>query len=524
MADWLKEYIGQLRELWAKLNKRTKIIIGMGIGLVFIAFIILILYGSGPQYQTLFSQLDPKDADSIMEKLDEQGISYQLAEGGSTIKVPASVVYKTRLNMAGEGLPTQGVVGFEIFDQSNFGTTDFERRVNYYRALGGELSRSIQAMDAVEYAKVQITAPRESLFVEEEQGAEASVLVKFIPEYQISQSQVKAMMNLVASAVKGLKTEDVTIVDTSGNLLSSDLKNDDENSFDQELTINQFELQRQLSDEIRRDLRAMLTRVLGPNNFTVQVKARMNFDQRQVESKTYSPVVDDEGIIRSRQERQENYQGNINGVGGVPGTTSNVPQYQELEGEEGAGSYSSSDIVTNYEINERHEHRIYSPGSIEYLSAAVIINNNLAEEDLEKIRGAVQAAIGYDHERGDTVTVTSLNFDNSLEEELASARSAEAAARRTKMLIYAGLIGFILLLLVISLFVFRRSTRTGEEGKGQHALDYMVDDELEDEVATAAELTDEQKKRMKIREQLTELINDKPEEVTEMIKSWLVDE
>ena len=523
MADWLKEYIGQLKDLWSKLNKRIKIIISIGTAAVIIAFIMLMLYGSGPQYQTLFSNLDPKDADSIMKKLDEQGVQYQLANSGKTVLVPAAVVHKTRLNMAGEGLPTQGVVGFEIFDASSFGTTDFERKVNYYRALGGELSRSIQDMDAVEYAKVQITAPKESLFIEEEQSAEASVLLKLIPDYKITQPQIKAVANLVASAVQGLAPENVTIVDTSGNLLTRDLNDDQSNMFRQELTLNQFELQRQFSDEIRNDLRAMLTRVVGPDNFTVQVKARMNFDQHEVESKVYTPVVGDEGIVRSQEEHRENYEGNLAGSAGVPGTTSNIPQYQTVDENQGTGSYSSSDVITNYEINEKVERRVFSPGSIDYLSVSVIINNTLAEENLQKIRNAVQAAVGYNPERGDTVTVTSLDFDNSMEEEIATAQAAEAAAQRTKMLIYAGLIGFILLLLIISLFIFRRSGR-GEGEISKNAIDLMVDEDLEEQVAASAELTSEQKKRKHIREQLTNLINEKPEEITEMIKSWLVDE
>lgn len=524
MADWLKEYIGQLRDLWSKLNKRIKIIISVGIAAVIVAFIMLMLYGGGPQYQTLFSNLDPKDADSIMEKLDEQGIEYQLADSGKTVMVPAAMVHKTRLSMAGEGLPTQGVVGFEIFDESSFGTTDFERKVNYYRALSGELSRSIQGMDAVEYAKVQITAPKDSLFIEKEQSAEASVLLKLIPDYKITQSQIKAVANLVSSAVQGLTADNVTIVDTSGNLLTRDLEKDESDVFKQELTLSQFELQRQFSEEIRNDLRAMLTRVVGPDNFTVQVKARMNFDQHEVESKVYTPAVYDEGIVRSQEEHRENYEGSLAGTAGVPGTTSNIPQYQSVDENQGTGTYNSSDIVTNYEINEKVERRVISPGSIDYLSVSVIINNTLAEENLQKIRNAVQAAVGYNPERGDTVTVTSLDFDNSIEEEIATAQAAEAAAQRTRMLIYAGLIGFILIVLLITFFVFRRSDKEEEEVSTQNAIDYMVDEDLEEQIAASAELTSEQKKRKQIREQLASLINEKPEEVTEMIKSWLVDE
>jgi len=524
MSDWLKDYIEQIKEIWSKLNKRTKIIIAIS-ALVLITSFIFIIFSSGPEYQVLFNQLDPVDANAIIEELEGQGIDYQLRDAGRTILVPANLVYKTRLNMAGQGLPTQGVVGFEIFNQNSFGATDFERNVNYYRALNGELSRSIQALDAVEYARVQITAPRESLFIEEEKSAEASVLLKLIPDYNISREQIKSIAKLVSSAVPGLEPENVTIVDTAGNLLSDLLKEDEMQGFNQRLTMSQFELQTQLSNQIRNDLTRLLARVLGPDNFTAQVKVKLNFDQREVESRLFSPVVGDEGIIRSQQERRENYQGSIADATGVPGTTSNIPQYQSIEGGGETGSYSSYEAITNYEINEVVERRVYSPGNIESIATAVIINNRIQEEDLDKLRSAIEAAVGYNPERGDTLMVTSLNFDKSLEEEIALAQASEAEAQRQRMLIYAGLIAFIFIILfTLSLVLFRR--RRVEEEMPEHVLDLLVDDTLDEEIAVGleTELTDEQKKRREILKQLTELINEQPEEVTQIIKSWLLDE
>ena len=243
-----------------------------------------------------------------------------------------------------------------------------------------------------------------------------------------------------------------------------------------------------------------------------------------MESRLFSPVVGDEGIIRSQQERRENYQGSIADAIGVPGTTSNIPQYQSIEGGSETGSYSSYEAITNYEINEVVERRVYSPGNIESIATAVIINNRISEEELDKLRGAIEAAVGYNPERGDTLMVTSLNFDRSLEEEIAIAQAAEAEAQRQRMLIYAGLIAFIFIVLLSLSLVLYRWRRKEEEP--EHVLDFLVGDGLEDEIAIGleTELTDEQKKRREILRQLTELINDKPEEVTQIIKSWLLDE
>ncbi|MFW6287677.1 MAG: flagellar basal-body MS-ring/collar protein FliF, partial [bacterium] len=301
MFEWLDPYKKQFRELWEKLDTRARIIIGAVLVAIVFFMIFMVFMTGGTQYTTLFSNLTARDANSIVQRLEESNISYQLEDNGRTIQVGSDVVHNVRLEMAGEGLPSQGVVGFEIFDQSSFGTTDFERQVNFYRALGGELSRSIQGITAVEYARVQITAPKESIFVQEEQPAEASVLLKIIPGYSLNQSQVRAISNLVASSVQGLEDNNVTVVDTDGNLLTSNIDQEN-NSYSDQHTMRQFEIESEFANGLKQDLRTVLSRVLGPDNYTLQVKAKLNFDQREVESKEYSPVVGDEGIARSREE------------------------------------------------------------------------------------------------------------------------------------------------------------------------------------------------------------------------------
>ena len=454
MGEWLQEYIDQLKGLWEKLNKRAKIIIAVSVLGVILALSFLVIWSGGSSYKPLFSQLNPQDADAIIDRLDEKGTEYKLAENGSTIMVPASTVYKTRLEMAGEGLPNQGVVGFEIFDQSQFGTTDFERKVNYYRAISGELTRSIQSMDNIEFARVQITAPKESLYIEEEKPAEGSVLLKLNPGFNINQKKVNAISNLVASSVQGLKSENVTIVDTSGNLLTTDNGRGSKPSNSQ-LTMNQFQIQREFEKELKTDLRSMLTKVVGPGNFTVQVNASLNFDQKEVQTKTYSPVVDDKGIVRSKEKHTEKQQGSTERTGGESGVSSNNPQYTQYQSsDEGESStYESSDEITNYEINEKIQKQVYSPGKVENLSVSVMLNSTDDEEMVNKIKDSVQAAIGYDSERNDKVTVTSLNFDKSLEQEVAKAQSAQAAAKTKRMYIYSGLIALILILLFTAFIV-----------------------------------------------------------------------
>lgn len=524
MGEWLQEYIDQLKELWSQLNKRAKIIITASTIGILVALGILIFWSGGTTYQPLFSELTEEDASAVVDRLDEEGIDYKLKEGGSTIEVPADQVHKTRLDMAGEGLPDQGTDGYEIFDESQFGTTDFERRVNFYRALGGELSRSIKAMEAVDFARVQISAPEESLYTEEERPAEASVLVKLKPGHEMKEGRVKAIRNLVASGVQGLDGENVTIVDTAGNLLTAGLDEGDMSSGQN--SQDRMEIEKQFEERLRADLRALLTKVVGPDDFSVQVRADLNFDEREVEEKDYSPVTDDEGIVRSQEEITEEEEGYTGDPEGAPGTDTNLeqdgaPEYEEEEGATGS-NYERSETVTNYEINERLERQVYAPGEVENLSVAVMLDNDMDEETTQQIQESIEAAIGYDEERDDSVSVTSLEFDDSMAEEAREAQAAQAAAERREMYIYGGLIALILILLLTSLIILRRSQAEKEITPGQ-AMDMMVGEESEEELA-ATELSEEEKKRKEMKEDIEELINDRPEEVAQILKSWLLEE
>lgn len=521
MGDWLQEYKQQIKELWNKLSKRAQIVIAIGLIGIIILFLILIFGTGSPAYQALFSHLEPRDGNAIINRLEEKGQSYQLSDDGRTIMVPAADVHKIRLDMAGEGLPAQGVVGFEIFDQSKFGTTDFERQVNYYRALGGELSRSIQAIETVEFARVQITAPRESLFIEKEQQASASVLLKLVPGFQINNQQVKAISNLVAGSVQALEAEKVTIVDTSGNLLSQSFAKKD--SYDQQLALTQLAIERQFAQGLKTDLQALLNRVLGPDNYTIQVKANMNFDQKEVESIEYYPVVDEQGIIRSQQELRESFEGIDSGASGAPGVSSNIPQYQSPASEE-TSSYRSSEIITNYEINERIERKVYAPGTVEQISVAVIVNEQLNPAEQAEITNALQTAIGYDINRGDLVTVSSLSFDDSLEEQIQQAQIAQTEREKREMYIYAGLISLILLILLILIISLRQpSKEVVQETVQPQNLDVTVDDSLDklEEELAATNLSTEEKKLKKMKEEIASLVSKKPEEVANILKNWL---
>lgn len=512
MAEFFAKYKEEIQDTWQKLNKNIQILIIILTIVMAGAFGYLIFRGTSTNYQPLFTNLSTDDTAAIVERLDENGVDYQLGGNGNTILVPESEIHRLRLDMASAGLPDQGVVGFEIFDNSEFGTTEFERRVNYYRALGGELSRSIQSISGIEFARVQITPPEESLFLDEEKSATASVMVKLRTGYNMSVERVNAVRNLVASGVQDLPLEEVTVVDTNGNLLSQPSNSSDGQWSDPQ----NFAMQKEFESALKNDLNSLLTKVLGPNNFAVQVNANLDFDQRQAESTTYTPVVDDSGIVRSEEINTESQENGT--AGGAPGTDANIPQYQG-EGEGEGSSYESENTITNYEINERIEQHVYAPGEVDRLSVSVMIDQGTDEETIDQIRDAVGAAIGYDEERGDVLNISSIAFDDSMENAAQEAMQAQEAAERRQMYIYGGLILLVLILTSALIIYLYRKKPAAERGS---QVDLSVEEDEEE--IDLFEPDADQRKRAKVKNELENMIHSDPENAAKLIRSWLVDE
>ena len=512
MAEFFAKYKEEIQNTWQKLNKSVQILIIILTIVMAGAFGYLIFRGASTNYQPLFTNLSTDDSAAIVNRLDENGVDYQLGGNGNTILVPESEIHRLRLDMASAGLPDQGVVGFEIFDNSEFGTTEFERRVNYYRALGGELSRSIQSISGIEFARVQITPPEESLFLDEEKSATASVMVKLRTGYNMSAERVSAVKNLVASGVQNLPLAEVTVVDTNGNLLSQPTNSSDGQWSDPQ----NFAMQMEFESALKNDLNSLLTKVLGPNNFAVQVNANLNFDQRQAESKTYTPVVDDSGIVRSEEMNTETQENGV--TGGAPGTDANIPQYQGEGAAEGS-SYERENTITNYEINERIEQHVYAPGEVERLSVSVMIDQGTDEETIDQIRNAIAAAIGYNEERGDVLNISSIAFDDSLENAAQEAIAAQEAAERRQMYIYGGLILLVLILTSALIIYLYRKKPAAERGS---QVDLSVEEDEEE--IDLFEPDADQRKRAKVKNELENMIHSDPENAAKLIRSWLVDE
>lgn len=387
----------------------------LGIGAALIAGLIWLGATLGAQPKALlYSNLDMKEASSVVQALDQAGISYELKGDGTTIMVPRDKVAATRLMISGKGLVTSGSVGYEIFDQgATLGQTDFVQQLNRQRALEGELSRTIRSLDGVTFARVHLNLPRRQLFQEEAEPPSGSVTIG-IGGRKPTEDQVQAVQNLVAGAVPGLKAEQVSVIDQHGKTLSIGGSSMTSKLADDRKT----EVERKLAARIKE----LVEGVVGPGRSRVEVSADIDMARVTEQETTYDP---DGQVIRSEQTGEENAQeseGNgpnaVSAAGNIPGGAIPLPGG-------GVGSTSGrNEATTNYEISNKTRTEVREPGAIKKISVAVAVDGVTAAgadgkpgaytprsaDELERLDELVKAAVGYDTTRGDVVKVTNVRF------------------------------------------------------------------------------------------------------------------
>lgn len=445
-------------DVWRQQSLYRKI----GLGALLIAavtgLIFFFTWAQTPDYATAFTELSGEDGAAVVDYLKENNIAYELANGGSTIRVPANQVYETRLALAGQGLPGEGAIGMELFDTATLGMTDFVQQVNYQRALEGELARTIGSLNAVKSARVHIVIPQPVLFSEEEEPTTASVVVELQSGQRLNPEQVRAISHLVSSAVEGLTPENLTIVDMDGNVLA-----DGSNStIGMAYSASQIEAKHNYERDLERRIETMLTNILGPDKAVVRVATEMNWDQVETETETYFPG-EEGGVLRSSRVITEAYGADALTTGGVPGTDTNIPDAATFQtDEEGAGTnsdYVRRDITSNYEVSRTSQRTVAATGQVEKLSVSVVVDNITDPATLGAIEQAAIAAAGIDQTRGDVLTVNSIEFDRTLEVEQAAALEETQQREFYFQLAQWGAVGVALLALFFVVRSMLRSLR-----------------------------------------------------------------
>lgn len=380
-------------------------------------FGVIILQTNKAEYRPLYTGMPQEEAASVTSWLKEEDVPYKLENNGRSIYVPASMVYETRLNLAGAGLPRQHGVGFEVFDKQNFGVTKFTQKINLQRALQGELGRTIAALDSVKSARVHLVMPEKRLLQDQQEAAKASVVVDLASGGSLNAAQTQGIIHLVAGSIEGLEKGRVTVIDTSGRTLS-DAGGDDPGLA---MLPDRLKFKNTLETRLETRAQSLLDRALGQGNAIVRITTDLDFTQEAVTSEEYDPdslVPRSEKITESRSDQRES--------GGAPGVESNLGEAEAAAGA-AIGSSNSSEVI-NYEISKTVK-QIKSPvGKLNNITAAVLVadkfdpaaNNGegahvpISEEKLGAIQRMVTSAIGLDANRGDRIEVVSMPFERQM--------------------------------------------------------------------------------------------------------------
>ncbi len=530
-TGWKDRYL----QLWHKYSKKQRYIAIGALVAVLIAIVVgAAMYGSKPDMVPLFTNMETKDAGEVAAKLKEQKVTYEVQENklGTTILVPSDQVHEARLNLSTEGLP-RGQKGFEIFDDSKLGVTEFQNKVNYLQALQGELTRTIEQIDAVQKARVHIVLPEDSLYKKNEKPATASIMLMLKPNQTLQKKEIKGIVNLAAHSIQGLQPENITIVDETGKILNDPDELDEQGV--NAKTMTQLEMTKKVQDNIQKNVQSLLDQSLGEGRAVARVSVELDFDDATTDTQTFTPVVDDSGIIRSQQDMNETYSGTSTQPGGPAGVQSNVPGYVAQNGNSNA-NYEKKESTKNYEINEEKKKVIASPGSIRRLNVAVLVNDDINATQQDSILRSVSSAAGINQDRGDTVSVEPLPFSTEARDRLAAAEQAEKD--RQDRIFYAEVgIPLLIIALIVGALLMRRRKKQQEQEAAEEAarLEQEEQERMAEEARAAAieageipegeeELSEEEQKRLTEKQQLQELIDQKPAEVAMLIKTWLSDE
>jgi flagellar M-ring protein FliF len=372
------------------------LLVGVGVGVYLL---------NRAYYRPLFTNLSPQDAAAVVKELEAQKIPYQLGKEGSVIEVPEELVYRTRLDLAGKGLPQGGGIGLELFERSQFGMSEFTQRVNYARALQGELARTISALAAVQSCRVHLALPARSTLLGAEEKPSASVVVELRPGFRLTSAQVQGIINLVSTSVAGLSPDRVTVVDSAGKLLR--MTEEREEKSPTELL---YQLTNEKAREIEHRIESMLEPVLGAGRAVARVAVELDSRETQRTREEYDPA----GVERSKQLEMEE---TVGPTGGVPGVQSNV-----VGGDGGKVQtdppIKKSSQVYNYEIGKTTSQIVEPRGQILRLTVGVLIDGRYegntyiprSAEEIEAVRTVVMMAAGFSADRGDKIEVVNIPF------------------------------------------------------------------------------------------------------------------
>ena len=513
--------LARIRSVLSTISLGQKVVIGLlAVGLLLGGFFFY-NWITAPTYSPLFSNLASTDASAIVDELNAEGVSYQLADGGSTIMVPNDQVYNLRLTMSGKGLPAGQDTGYSLLDQQGITTSEFQQQVTYQRAVEGELAKTLEAIKGVNTAVVHIALPKDQVFVADQGKPTASVLLDLGAGTQLSGEQISAVTNLVSSSIEGMDPKDVTVADSDGQVLSA------AGQVSAAAGDQRSAMETDYEDRLAANAQKILDQVLGPNHAVVSVRADLDLSQRQSTSETYSYNQGTPPI--SSSQSTETYSGTGGAVGGVLG-----PENTGTATGSGNSAYNKSDTTDNNAVDKTTTTTQDAPGSIKRLTVSVVMDGTVAGNlNQQQVQSLIGNAVGLDTSRGDAITVAAMPFDTTAAQQAkAEVEAAKKAEQQAQMWSLVKTGGIALGILLVILIVWLRSRRRGEVEEEYEPLE-LSDDMLaelerlrvsstrDEPVVDTAALELEAAERQRVRSEISTMVADKPDEVAAMLRGWL---
>jgi flagellar M-ring protein FliF len=503
-------------------------------------------------FRTLYSSLAPEDASAVITKIKEAGIEYKLDEAGATVFVPAAKLAEARLALAGSGMPRSGRIGFELFDRTNLGASDFTEQVNYQRALEGELERTVATLAEVEQARIHITAGKESVFLDSRQSAKATVVLKLRNASHIQQDSVTAIANLMASAVDGLAPDSVSIIDSSGRLLNRPRTGDG----DARTAEAGLDYRQQLESELQAKLGSALEPVLGPGRFRTGVSVDCDFTSVDQSDEIYDSA---KSATLTSQVTEESTGSGI--TGGTPGTASNLPQPPPKAVGTSSGIVRRTENVS-YQPSRTIRHTVNPRGTVRKISTVVLVDHTIrwegtgakarktilapSPEVLKAVHDVAAGIVAYNEQRGDQITVAALPFETTVEAEPPLGTMPSSGKRTpdsdTRQLLYLGGAAVaVIVMLAAAVFMMRRKAVSATDTSlpaipaesaatrptTSEAVEKNLQDEqqskIESEIMTRIKLPAANKTTEMLIRHVRENAQKDPEASANVLRSWMVD-
>ena len=507
-----------MKKLWNGLDGAQKLGMLVLIVLTIIAATFFLSKALEPDWVVLYSDLNEVDAVSVVESMKKNGFRYKLSEDHKTVLVPSSVKDEMRVFVAENDLIKNKDNGFELLDNMQLGSTDFKNKLTKQRIFQGELVRSIEKIQGIRFARVQLAEPERSIFDDSDEKPTASVILVLEPGYKIKSSQVKAIKNLVAYSVPRLSPDQVFITDQDGNSLSDDAS---KSSTDME------SFKSNLEKETAKKVASVLEKIVGKGNVSVQVNADIDFNSAKATIESYIPLSDEKGtgVVTSSQTETETYE-NPNNVQNPQNLTPPVTVNRNL-------NYTKQKTAVNYSVTKEVKQVVYAPGTIKRLSIAVAINKVLTDAEKDEVKNLVQSASGIDFSRGDTISISGLQFEGkNIDKESQDEFNRQYQQEQLLYFIGSSVIPLIVILLMggFALLILRNFVNKMPSGKRIERrfeeLQEPVHEEVEQEEDSASITLDKKEIRSQKDQSINELneaVMTAPEEAAKLLVSYIKD-